>query len=272
MNPPIALTIAGSDSSGGAGIQADLKTFAAHGVYGTSAVTALTAQNTTGVHAVHIPPTEFLHAQINAVLADLDISATKTGMLPNTAIVEAIAALAATGQLPNLVVDPVMAASTGAQLVDHGTKTSYLLKLFPHALIVTPNVHEASLLTGVPLHTVNDLAEAARELHRSGARYVVVKGGDLHGAEAVDAVYDGRTMHLLRASRTPTHHTHGTGCTFSAAITAHLARGDTPLDAINAAKIYVTAALASATKWNLGAGPGPLDHFSWSSESRPTHP
>ncbi len=263
MNPPVALTIAGSDSSGGAGIQADLKTFAAHGVYGTSAVTALTAQNTTGVHAVHIPPTEFLHAQIDAVLTDLDIAAVKTGMLPSAAIVEAVAALAATGQLPNLVVDPVMAASTGAQLADHDTMTSYLSKLFPHALIITPNVHEASQLIGAPLHTVNDLSEAARELHRSGAGYVIVKGGDLHGAEAVDAVYDGRTMHLLRAARTPTQHTHGTGCTFSAAIAARLARGDTPHDAINAAKTYVTAALTGAATWNLGAGPGPLDHFNW---------
>lgn len=259
--PPTALTIAGSDPSGGAGIQADLKAFAALGAYGASVLTALTAQNTTGVRAVHVPPLEFLEAQLDAVLGDLPVRATKTGMLASAPVVAAVAARAAAGQLPNLVVDPVMVASAGGRLVDPAAEGGFADLLFPHALVVTPNVAEASRLVGSPMRSVDDLAEAARELHRRGPGYVVVKGGDLSGPEAVDAVFDGRHVELLRAGRVATGNDHGTGCTFSAAIAARLARGDDPISAIRAAKSYVSAAISGATAWRLGAGHGPLDHF-----------
>lgn len=264
MNPPVALTIAGSDPSGGAGVQADLKTFAAHRVYGTSVLTALTAQNTTGVSAVHLPPLDFVIEQLDTVLSDLTVNAVKTGMLANAATVAAVAERASVGALPNLVVDPVMVATSGDRLLEVDAEAAYLDELFCHALVITPNGHEAGLLLGWTLRNVEDLADAARELHRFGPAMVVVKGGDLPDGDialSIDALYDGHSITLLQAPRVPTANTHGTGCTFSAAIAAGLAAGHPPYDAISNAKAYVTRALRGGATWRLGAGRGPLNHF-----------
>jgi hydroxymethylpyrimidine/phosphomethylpyrimidine kinase len=252
-DPPVALTIAGSDSGGGAGIQADLKTFAAHGVYGCTALTAVTAQHTRGVTASWPVPAELLAQQLDAVLADFPVRAAKTGMLPDPAAVEVVLRR----RLPYLVVDPVMVASTGAELstVDDWTA------LCGQATVLTPNIPEASaLLGGAALSTPDDLRAAATELSRTGARCVVVTGGHLPGGECGDAVWhEGRTT-WLPAPRVDTRNTHGTGCTFSAAIAANLAADRTVPQAIAAAKRYVTAALRAAAGWRLGSGAGPLDH------------
>jgi hydroxymethylpyrimidine/phosphomethylpyrimidine kinase len=262
VTPPVALTIAGSDSGGGAGIQADLRAFAANGVFATSAVTALTAQNTVGVLGVHLTPPEFVDAQIGAVLADLPVAAVKTGMLATGAIIEVVARRAAAGDLPNLVVDPVMVASSGDRLLDQDAELAYLERLFPHAVLVTPNLREASLLVGRQLSDLDDMAKAARQLADTGPRAVLVKGGHLAG-DAVDVFFDGEQVHELRSARIDTTNVHGTGCTTAATIAARLAHGDTVADAVRAAKIYVTSAIAGAASWRLGAGHGPLDHFGW---------
>ena len=262
MTPPVALTIAGSDSGGGAGIQADLKAFAANGVFGTTAITALTAQNTVGVLGVEVTPVSFVDAQITAVLSDLPVRAVKTGMLATAEIVELVAKRAEAGDLPNLVVDPVMVASSGARLLDADAELSYLTRLFPHALVVTPNLWEASLLVGRPLTTPDDMAAAAVELGRSGARYVLIKGGHLRG-DAVDVLFDGEEVHRLSLARIDTANVHGTGCTTAATIAARLAQGDQVPAAVAAAKAYVASAIAGAVDWRLGAGHGPVDHFGW---------
>jgi hydroxymethylpyrimidine/phosphomethylpyrimidine kinase len=258
----VALTIAGSDSGGGAGIQADLLTFASLGVHGTSAVTALTAQNTVGVTGVHVPPVEFLLAQIEAVLDDLPVAATKTGMLATEEVVRAVAGLAAEGRLPNLVVDPVLVSSTGARLLDPGAERAYTEALFPYALVVTPNTREASALLGIAVETVADATEAALRLGELGPAWVVVKGGHLvdDGANAVDVVFDTARGELtaLRLPRVPTRNDHGTGCTFGAATAAGLARGAPVPYALDAAKRFVHAGLASSAGWHLGAGHGPV--------------
>ncbi|MGH9064127.1 MAG: bifunctional hydroxymethylpyrimidine kinase/phosphomethylpyrimidine kinase, partial [Acidimicrobiales bacterium] len=262
----VALTIAGSDSGAGAGLQADLKAFAALGVFGTSAVTAVTAQNTLGVRAVHVLPPEMVDAQIAAVVEDLAPRAAKTGMLATAAIMAVVARRAAAGDLPHLVVDPVMVASSGDRLLDEDAERAYLDRLLPLAEVATPNLREASLLVGRPLVDLDDMAAAARSLHEAGAGVVVVKGGHLPGPEAVDVVFDGREVVLLRSPWVATANVHGTGCTLSAAIAAHLARGLGPLEAVAAAKELVTAALRGAAGWSIGsaAGHGPLDHFGWS--------
>ena len=266
--PPVALTIAGSDSGGGAGIQADLLTFASLGVHGTSAVTALTAQNTVGVMGVHVPPVEFLLAQIEAVLDDLAVAATKTGMLATEEVVRAVGGLAAAGRLPQLVVDPVLVSSTGARLLDPGAERAYRDALFPHALVVTPNTREATALLGTPVETVTDARDAARRLGDLGPAWVVVKGGHLaDGGDAVDVVYQTATGELseLRLPRVPTRNDHGTGCTFGAATAAGLARGAGVPDALDAAKRFVHTALASSARWHLGSGHGPVGKLgAWS--------
>jgi hydroxymethylpyrimidine/phosphomethylpyrimidine kinase len=260
--PPVCLTIAGSDSGGGAGIQADLKSFAANGVFGTTALTALTAQNTVGVLGVAVTAPEFVEAQIAAILDDLPVAAVKTGMLATRAIIGVVAARAAAGELPNLVVDPVMVASSGDRLLDEDAETAYLEELFPHAVIITPNLWEAGLLVGRRLTTVEDMRAAARTLRTTGARYVLVKGGHLAG-DAVDVLDDGVTVVELRGPRVTSPNVHGTGCSLSAAIAAHLAGGATLVDAVHLAKEYVAAAIAGAAGWRLGAGHGPIDHFGW---------
>ena len=264
--PPVVLTIAGSDSGGGAGIQADLKTFAALGVFGTSALTALTAQNTTGVHGVHVVPTRFVVDQIDAVLEDLPVVAVKTGMLATAEIVEAVAELAAAGRLPNLVVDPVMASSTGDRLLDEHAESAYLEQLLPYARVATPNLREAQVLLGRKLTTLDDVRRAARELGGTGCDVVVIKGGhptiDTPDV-AVDVWFDGTKLHELSGPRVDTGNNHGTGCSFASAVAARLAHGDEVAAALVAAKEYVARALTGGSRWRLGAGHGPIDHFSW---------
>ena len=270
MTPPVALTIAGSDSSGGAGVQADLKAFAAQRVHGASALTALTAQSTTGVTGVHVVPAAFVVEQVEAVLADLRVAAVKTGMLGTTEVVRAVAGLAAAGRLPRLVVDPVMVASSGARLLEPAGEQAYVDELLPHARVLTPNLLEAQVLAGGEITCLAEQQEAARALAALGPQVVVVKGGHAvrdSGDEAVDVVWDGRTLTHLRAPRTATRNDHGTGCTFAAATAARLAHGDDVPEALAAAKAYVAAALAGGAAWRLGAGHGPLDHFGWSSSS-----
>jgi hydroxymethylpyrimidine/phosphomethylpyrimidine kinase len=253
-----ALTIAGSDSSGGAGIQADLKTFAAHGVYGCSAITAVTAQNTLGVSAVAELEPSMVVAQIDTVLADLDIDATKIGMLASEPIVSAVADAVRRHQLSNVVVDPVMVSKSGARLLDQEAVEAMRTQLFPLATIVTPNVFEAEALIGKAIANREDQRAAAVRLMALGPRAVLVKGGHLEGP-AIDVFHDGHQTIELEAERIDSPHTHGTGCTLSSAIAARLALGDDLTAAVRAAKTYVTRAIAQAP--GLGRGHGPLQHF-----------
>lgn len=267
--PPVALTIAGSDSGGGAGIQADLVTFAALGVHGTSVITALTAQNTVTVEGVHVPPVEFLRLQIDAVVADLPVAAVKTGMLATGAVVRTVAVDAAVGKLPNLVVDPVLVSSTGARLLDEGAERAYLEDLFPHALLVTPNRREAAVLLEREVVTRDDAVRAACDLGHYGPEWVVIKGGSPaahEGArpsveeEAVDIVLEVSRGHVteLRAPWVETANDHGTGCSFAAATAAMLARGEDVSSALEAAKQFVHQGLLSSAEWKLGQGHGPV--------------
>lgn len=265
--PRTALTIAGSDSGGGAGVQADLKTFAAHGVHGTSALTAVTAQNTTEVRGVVALEPSFVRLQVQTVLDDFAVDGVKTGMLANAAVVTEVATLAAASALPSLVVDPVLVTSTGHSLLEPDGVTAYLELLLPQALVATPNLREAAVLAGVPVEdiaTVEAMADVAERLRTStGARYVVVKGGHLTGS-ADDVVAGPGGMTVLRGTRVTTGNDHGTGCSLSAAVTANLARGLAAEVAIASAKAFVARALAGAADWRLGAGHGPVDHFGWS--------
>jgi hydroxymethylpyrimidine/phosphomethylpyrimidine kinase len=254
-----ALSIAGSDSGGGAGIQADLKTFAALGVYGTSAVTALTAQNTVAVTGVQVTPAAFVAAQIDAVVADLGCDAVKTGMLGTAAIVEVVAAAVQRHRLPHVVVDPVMVAKSGDQLLAADAVAAVRRALLPLANVVTPNVPEAEVLTGRTIRTVDDAAGAAFELQALGARAVVVKGGHLPRADIVDVLLVGDRVIELVGERVAGVHTHGTGCTFASAIAARLALGDAIEPAVRAAQAYVREAMRTGVP--LGAGHRPLDHF-----------
>lgn len=253
----VALTIAGSDSGGGAGIQADIKTFSAHGVFGTSALTAVTAQNTQGVYQVVELPPETVAAQINAVLQDFDVGGTKTGMLANAGIIVAVAERVRYWNLRNLVVDPVMVAKGGDRLLHEDAVSALRTDLLPLALVVTPNIPEAEVLANMPIRSEEDRIRAARRIREMGPPWVVIKGGHLEGAP-VDLVWDGKEVHTLPGERIETTDTHGTGCTFSAAITALLAEGE-PVDrAIVRAKRYVTEAIRHAP--GLGHGHGPLNH------------
>ncbi|MGD0742601.1 MAG: bifunctional hydroxymethylpyrimidine kinase/phosphomethylpyrimidine kinase [Acidimicrobiales bacterium] len=255
--PPVVLTIAGTDSSGGAGIAADLKTFAALGVYGTLVVTAVTAQNTESVRAIEVMTPAFVDAQLDAVLEDMTVVATKTGMLATTGIVEAVAARAASGALGHLVVDPVMVASSGSPLVAGDAPAAYR-RLIPSALIVTPNLAEAEVLLGRRVRDEASMAAAARRLCRLGARAALVKGGHLRGADAADALCVGDEITWLRAPWVETRNVHGTGCTLSAALAAFLARGLGIVEAATAAKHFLTVALECSAGGGLGHGAGPL--------------
>ena len=265
--PVVAFTVAGTDSAGGAGLHADLRTFAAFGVHGASAIAALTAQSTAGIAAVHHVPTDFVVAQITSVLGDLDVRATKTGFLGSAETVAAVGAIARAGQLPGLVVDPVLTRSTGERLFGVDVERAYLEHLLGAAVVATPNRVEAGLLVGRTLRTVSDMESAAVELATRGPQLVVVKGGDAddEGADSVDVVADhrGAVEHLV-LERVETTNDHGSGCSFAAATAARLALGATPLDAVRAAKSYVHAALTGAVEWRLGAGHGPLDQLGWS--------
>lgn len=257
--PPVALTIAGSDSGGGAGIQADLKTFHHFGVYGTSALTLITAQNTVGVREVHLLPPELVAAQIEAVAGDFELRAAKTGALGSEELIEAVATGAAEHAIPNLVVDPVMISKHGDPLLPKGAVDTLERRLFPLAALVTPNLREAAELLGAPVENEDRMRDAARAVCDLGAAAVLVKGGHLPGEEAVDLFYDGAEFLRLAAPRLDTPHTHGTGCTCSAAIAALLARGETLVDAVRQAKDFLSRAIGSAP--GLGRGHGPVNHW-----------
>ncbi|MBI3704754.1 MAG: bifunctional hydroxymethylpyrimidine kinase/phosphomethylpyrimidine kinase [Rhizobiales bacterium] len=262
MNTPIAVTIAGSDSSGGAGIQADLKTFAALGVYGASVITALTAQNTQGVTAIHDVPADFIAAQIDAVFSDLDVGAVKLGMLSQVAAIEAVAAGLVRHRAKNIVLDPVMVATSGDRLLANDAIDALRRELIPRALIVTPNLPEAAALTGANLaRNEREMEIQAREILTLGARNVLIKGGHGEGEEAVDLLIGQSEVVRLSAKRIATKNTHGTGCTLSSAIAAGLAKGRDLVSAVQEAKAYVTAAIAAAGTLQVGHGHGPLHHF-----------
>jgi hydroxymethylpyrimidine/phosphomethylpyrimidine kinase len=254
----IALTIAGSDSGGAAGIQADLKTFHAFGVYGTSVVTAITAQNTLGVSAVHLVPLEVVRAQIDTVVSDLRPAAVKTGMLATGDLVSAVAEAVSRHRLDQYVLDPVMVATSGDRLLDREAEDSLRAGLVPLARLVTPNLHEAGILTGRTVNTLSDMRTAARALVDMGAKAALLKGGHLQG-EAVDLLWDGTEERLWRKPRLDTRHTHGTGCTLSAAVAAGLALGAPLLDAVDRAVRWVARAIETAP--GLGSGHGPVNHF-----------
>lgn len=256
---PVALTIAGSDSGGGAGIQADLKTFHQWGVYGTSALTAVTAQNTVGVHEIHPVPPSIVAAQIRSVATDIPPGAVKSGMLANAEIVRAVAAAIRQNRLGGYVLDPVMVATSGDTLLARDAVAAVRDELVPLATVVTPNWPEAALLTGVREPNLRGMGMAARALVDAGAGAALVKGGHLGGDEVADLFWDGESERLFRGPRIKTRHTHGTGCTLSAAIAAGLARGAPLEDAAGAAAAWVREAIVSAP--GLGAGHGPLNHF-----------
>ncbi len=265
--PPVALSIAGSDSGAGAGAQADLKTFAAHGVHGTTALTAVTAQSTVEVAGVVVLDPDFVRLQVETVLRDFSVRSVKTGMLATRAIVDVVADLATAGRLPQLVVDPVLVSSTGRPLMEPDGVEGYLSRLVPHALVVTPNLREAARLTATSVDDLSSAAamtEAAEKIRAHGATFVVVKGGHLSDA-AYDVVAGPDGVTVLEGSRVRTGNDHGTGCSLSAAIAAHLARGSDVLAAIGAAKAFVARGLAGGAGWQLGRGHGPIDHFGWSS-------
>jgi hydroxymethylpyrimidine/phosphomethylpyrimidine kinase len=255
---PIALTIAGSDSGGGAGIQADLKTFHAFGVYGTSAITAITAQNTLGVHAVHPIPLADVRAQIDAVASDLRPAAFKTGMLATASLVSTVAAAIREHQLGNYVLDPVMVATSGDRLLDEDAVSTLVQELLPLAKLVTPNLHETSILAHMPMASVEDMRRAGERILDLGASAVLLKGGHLDG-DAVDLLVDGRSERAWSRPRVDTPHTHGTGCTLSAAIAAGLAGGNDLEVAVDRAVRFVGRAIAAAPR--LGRGHGPINHF-----------
>jgi hydroxymethylpyrimidine/phosphomethylpyrimidine kinase len=258
----IAVTIAGSDSSGGAGIQADLKTFAALGVYGASVIAALTAQNTRAVTAIHDVPPDFIAAQIDAVFSDLDVDAVKIGMLANTAAIKAVAAGLDRHNVKNIVLDPVMVATSGDKLLAVDAIKVLRDELIPRALIVTPNLPEAAMLTGQSsARNEEEMEVQARQILSLGARFVLVKGGHGEGSDSVDLLIGPGEVVRLTAKRIATRNTHGTGCTLSAAIAAGLAKGLDPATGARDAKIYVTAAIAGADTLSVGRGHGPLHHF-----------
>jgi hydroxymethylpyrimidine/phosphomethylpyrimidine kinase len=259
---PVALTIAGSDSGGGAGIQADLKTFSALGVYGASVVTALTAQNTRGVTAIHDVPAEFVTAQIDAVYSDLMVAATKIGMLSQSSVIEAVAAGLDRHKVKNVVLDPVMLAAGGEPLLAPLAIETLKRELFPRALVVTPNLDEAAALVQAPVaQSETEMREQAEKIRALGANTVLIKGGHSSGTEVVDLFVDEHGVRRLVGRRIQTKNTHGTGCTLASAIAAFLAKGAPLADAVTLAKNYVTEAIAAADRLMVGHGHGPVHHF-----------
>jgi hydroxymethylpyrimidine/phosphomethylpyrimidine kinase len=263
MGPtPIAVTIAGSDSGGGAGIQADLKTFSALGVYGASVITALTAQNTKGVTAIHDVPADFVGAQIDAVFSDLDVTAVKIGMVSQRAVIATIAAGLGRWQQTKVVLDPVMIATSGDKLLAADAVDALKAVLIPRALVVTPNLPEAAALLEAPIaDTEAEMRRQGERLLALGARAVLIKGGHAGGPESVDLLIEPTAFARLAADRVATKNTHGTGCTLSSAIAAGLAKGLGLGEAVRAAKAYVTAAIAASERIKIGAGHGPVHHF-----------
>ncbi|MCL5077233.1 MAG: bifunctional hydroxymethylpyrimidine kinase/phosphomethylpyrimidine kinase [Actinobacteria bacterium] len=264
--PPVALTIGGSDSGAGAGIQADMKAFAANKVFGTTVITAVTAQNTQGIQASQPISSELVSAQIKSIISDFMVRAVKTGMLASKENISLVADFAASGAFERLVVDPVLVSSSGTRLIDNGAETLYLEKLIPRATLVTPNLYEVKALLGKMPTNFEEMISAARQFKKLGPRYVLIKGGHLHGSESTDIFYDGQTILKLSASRIQTDNIHGTGCTLSAAITANLARGMDVVEAVKTAKIYITRTIKAGSLWQLGRGSGPVDQFIWASQ------
>jgi len=256
---PKAMAVAGSDSGGGAGIQADLKTFAAHGVYGTSAITAVTAQNTTSVLAIAEVPEEVVVHQIDGVLEDIGTDAVKIGMLSSASIIEVVSDRMDAWGVTALVVDPVMVAKSGDALLQPNAVRALVKQLFPLALIVTPNVPEAEVISGMAIFDDTTAREAARKISSYGPRYVVIKGGHRESESATDLIFDGNEFDEISSPRIDTKNTHGTGCTFSAAIASNLALGLDPNDAIRRAKLYLTAAIEHS--YTIGSGHSPVNHF-----------
>ena len=253
-----ALTIAGSDSGGGAGIQADLKTFTALGVYGMTAITAITVQNTVGVFGVHPIPPDTVYNQIKVVAEDIGVDALKTGMLFSEEIIQAVSQAIKDFKLNNLVVDPVMIAKSGDPLLKESARKTLLDKLLPLALVITPNIPEAEDICKFEIKNVEDMEKACKVIHSLGSKYVVLKGGHLEGDTKIDVIYDGKNFEYLKAKSILTKNTHGTGCTFSAAITAFLAKGENPIDAIKKAREYIQGAIENSL--SIGKGHGPLNH------------
>ena len=255
-----ALTIAGSDSGGGAGIQADLKTFMAFGVYGMSAITALTAQNTVGVQGIFDVPPQFVREQIRSIMTDIGADAAKTGMLSNAAIVETVAEAVRTFRIPNLVVDPVMVAKSGDPLLAEEARQAIREELLPLATVITPNIFEAEALLQCRIGDLEGMKTAARELKLFGCRWVVLKGGHLDiESQAIDVLFDGKEFLLFPSPRWESRNTHGTGCTFASAIAAGLAKGLGPPEAVKRAKEYITEAIRSGLP--IGRGHGPTNHL-----------
>ncbi len=261
MNIPLALTIAGSDSGGGAGIQADLKTFSALGVYGMSVITALTAQNTQGVQGIFEIPPSFVASQIDSIFNDIGAHVVKTGMLSNLEVIEIVAFKMKEYEVKNLVVDPVMVAKSGDRLLRSEAEETLIKRLLPISLIVTPNLPEASVLAGMEIKNIIDMKKAASLIYMKGARFVVVKGGHLDNEESIDLFYDGYDFLELKASRILTSNTHGTGCTFASAIAAFLAKGEEVIQAVRKAKVYLTLILEKSKDLKIGNGIGSLNHM-----------
>jgi hydroxymethylpyrimidine/phosphomethylpyrimidine kinase len=262
MTVPVALTIAGSDSSAGAGIQADLKTFAAFGVYGASAITALTAQNTRGVFGIHPVPSGFVTAQIDAVFDDLDVRAVKIGMVAELSIIEAVASALSRWKPVHIVLDPVMVASSGDRLLSEEAIESLRRDLFPRASLITPNLPEAAVLLNESVAPDEAaIRSQGRRLLALGARAVLIKGGHGQGAESIDYLFAGGSVTALPAPRIATANTHGTGCSLSSAIAAGLAKGETLEQAVRNAKTWISAAIAAADRLGVGKGHGPIHHF-----------
>ena len=256
-----ALTIAGSDSGGGAGIQADLKTFQELKVYGMTAITALTAQNTKGVQAVYPIPIDIVLQQLTSIDEDLKPDALKTGMLFSSDLIEAVAQQIKSFQWGNVVVDPVMIAKGGAKLLQEEAIRSMRESLIPLATVITPNIPESEVLTEMPIRSMEDRRKAARILKKLGADYVVIKGGHGLGDELIDLIYDGHSFHEMKSKRIATKNTHGTGCTFAAAITAQLAKGETVWDSIKLSKEFIHAAIEEDL--HIGSGHGPTNHWAF---------
>jgi hydroxymethylpyrimidine/phosphomethylpyrimidine kinase len=259
---PVALTIAGSDSSGGAGIQADLKTFAALGVYGASAITALTAQNTRGVSGIHAVPADFVTAQIDAVFSDLDVGAVKIGMVAQAASIDAIAAALLRWSARHVVLDPVMVATSGDRLLAVDAVEALRARLMPLAAVITPNLPEAAALLDEPVAASEaEIESQGRRLLALGCRAVLIKGGHAEGAQSIDYLIDAERTIVLAGPRVATRNTHGTGCSLASAVAAGLAKGEDLERAVRNAKAWVSAAIAAADRFSVGRGHGPIHHF-----------
>ena len=259
MKIPVSLTIAGSDSGGGAGIQADLKTFSALGTFGCSVITAVTAQNTTGVYGIHEVPIDIIESQIDAVINDLNPNVIKTGMLASIEVIKLISEKIRSSKTSNIVVDPVMIAKGGDKLIQDNAIGHLISELLPLSRVVTPNIPEAEVLSKIAINNVKDIESAAKIIHSMGPDFVVIKGGHSNDSKSNDTIYDGDKFTTLEADRIPASNTHGTGCTYASAIAAGLAKNYTVERSVEEAKSYVTQAIKNEP--GLGNGHGPLNHF-----------